>query len=59
MTTAVRPTPELAAEADARFGGIADLDTIVTTSDAPPALMQDARAGGVALIFAEPGEAPA
>ena len=24
MTTAVRPTPELAAEADARFGGIAD-----------------------------------
>ncbi len=42
-----------------RFGGIADLDTIVTTSDAPPALIQDARAGGVALIFAEPGGAPA
>ncbi|WP_158437847.1 DeoR/GlpR family DNA-binding transcription regulator [Naasia lichenicola] len=36
-----------------RFGTIHDLDTIVTTEDAPTAMIYDARRAGVNVLFAE------
>lgn len=36
-----------------RFGGIADLEAIVTTRDAPPALLHDARQAGVEVVLVD------
>jgi DeoR/GlpR family transcriptional regulator of sugar metabolism len=33
-----------------RFGGFADLDTIITTADAPAVVLQEARQAGVQVI---------
>lgn len=40
-----------------RFGTLDDVDTIITTSDAPPALVHDARAAGIELVLLDPAQA--